>query len=111
MPFDGLPEGVVSDLVKLRLARDGLAKNWEQGALGHQADDTHCAIGWLLVATDWDPAETARLAHDYLYPALPKCRRLTDARPVNAVIDFNDDSQRVGTVLRMFDRAIVLAGG
>ena len=34
MPFDGLPEGVVSDMVKLRIALDGVCRRWSNTSIG-----------------------------------------------------------------------------
>ena len=75
MPFDGLPEGLVSDLVKLRIALDGVRGGWTRCTLGRRASGEHCALGWLLEATDYDRDETVRLALEYVYPALPQQAR------------------------------------
>ena len=69
MPFDGVPEGVVSDLVKLCIALDGVCRRWSNTSIGAREiggrpDAPHCTLGWLLVATDWDRDETTRLALD-----------------------------------------------
>lgn len=75
MPFDALPQEVVSDLVKLRIALDGVRQHWRSYRVGSPRDAEHCAIGWLLVAADWDRDEATRLALEYVYPALPEKAR------------------------------------
>lgn len=108
MPFDGLPESLLSDLVKLRIAADGIRGGWKQCKFGLSDEEKHCAIGWLLVATDWDQAEATRLAVDYLYPALPaKSRKSSRLR---SVWKYNDD-QKHADVVALFENAMVLAGG
>jgi hypothetical protein len=106
MPFDGLPEGLVSDMVKLRIALDGVRRGWAQYEVGPQGAEHHCAIGWLLVATDWDRDEATRLALEYVYPALPrKARRL--AR-LASIWTYNDGggSRRIE---KLFSNAVRLA--
>lgn len=34
MPFDGMPEALVSDLVKLQIALEGVKSNWRTGRFG-----------------------------------------------------------------------------
>lgn len=108
MPFDAMPEIVVSDLVKLRIAAEGLRRGWQQFEFGLEGDETHCAIGWLLVATEWDEAEATRLAVDYLYPALP--RRARKASRLKSVWKYNDNEDHKD-VVALFETAMTLAGG
>jgi hypothetical protein len=108
MPFDALPESIVSDLVKLRIARDGLASKdgWCQGKFGLENDRSHCVIGWLLKATEYDERESVRLLVKYIYPALPKSAQLSDR--IEAVYRFND-RQRKPAVTKLLDDALRLA--
>lgn len=106
MPFDGLPDGLLSDLVKLRIACDGVRSGWRQGAIG-QGEATHCAIGWLLVATDWDRDEAVRLALDYVYPALPKRAQKPSLR-LDAIWRYNDLHGHE-KIERLFSDAVRLA--
>lgn len=106
MPFDCLPDSAVSDLIKLRIARDGLAGGWQDGALGLQDEAQHCAIGWLLTATEWNEREATRLIAKYVYPALPKVPR--GATRISAVYRFNDSHGR-DAVVKLFNDAIRLA--
>jgi hypothetical protein len=106
MPFDGLPEGLLSDMAKLRLALDGVQRNWKKFKIGLQADDSHCALGWLLVATDWDRDEATRLALEYVYPALPEKARKTER--LRSIHQFNDFGSRK-RVVQLFADAVQLA--
>lgn len=106
MPFDGLPEGLVTDLVKLKIALDGVREGWTQCAFGLPKDDEHCAIGWLLVATDYDTKETARLALKYLYPALPERARKRER--LESIWEYNDRGSHK-RIVQLFDDAVKLA--
>ena len=113
MPFDGLPDGLLSDLAKLRIALAGVRdRGWSDHAIGARGiggrpEGAHCAIGWLLVATDWDRDETTRLALDYIYPALPEKAR-NDHRRMWSISNYNDKGSRK-QVERLFTDAITLA--
>jgi hypothetical protein len=107
MPFDALPEGVVSDLVKLRIALDGVRNNWISGQFGLPDAETHCAIGWLLVATDWDRDEATRLALKYLYPVLPPKAQHPDRR-LESIWNYNDRGSQA-RIIRLFTDAAGLA--
>jgi hypothetical protein len=112
MPFDCLPEQLLTDLVKLKLARDGIAggQGWSQHELGLTDEPSHCVIGWLLVAADWDAREATRLLVDYVYPALPDSARTQVKGRVSAVYHYNDGGyQTQRRVVRLFDDAIRLA--
>ena len=108
MPFDGVPEGLVSDLVKLRIALDGVRTHWREGAIGHQTDATHCAIGWLLVATEWNRDEAVRLALDYVYPALPEKARDPSEGRLEAIASYNDNGS-ASRIEKLFVGALQLA--
>lgn len=108
MPFDALPEIVVSDLVKLRIATEGIRRGFRQCEFGLAGDETHCAIGWLLVATEWDEAEATRLAVDYLYPALPKKARKPSR--LLSVWKYNDNHEH-DDLVGLFEKAMTLAEG
>ena len=103
MPFDALSGSVVSDVVKLRLARDGISENWRAHKLGLKDADSHCLVGWLLAVTDWNEEETARLALDYVFPALPKSAQQASA--IDSLVDYNDNRSH-RRVVRLLDRAI-----
>lgn len=113
MPFDGLPGNLVSDIVKLRIALDGVRKRgWSDHAIGARGiggrqEGAHCAIGWLLAATDWDRDETTRLALDYVYPALPEKAR-NDRKRMWSISNYNDRGSRA-RVEQLFVDAISLA--
>jgi hypothetical protein len=107
MPFDALPEGLLTDMARLRLALDGVRTNWGTHHVGLQDAEDHCAIGWLLVATDWDRAEAVRLALDYVYPALPDKARNPDSR-LRSIWEYNDRSSHKRMV-GLFDDAVRLA--
>lgn len=77
MPFDAMPEVVVSDVARLRVALDGVRNGWARYHIGLRGGD-HCALGWLLEAADWDRDEAVRLALKYVYPALPASARHND---------------------------------
>src|SRR5215472_3198784 len=105
MPFDAFPEGLTDDLVKLRTALNGVRTGWTEGSIGKGEAD-HCAIGWLLVATDWDRDEAVRLALEYVYPALPQKARKPH-RKITSIYVYNDDhSQR--TIEKLFINAVRL---
>lgn len=106
MPFDGLPDGLLSDLAKLRVALAGIGKGWRQCALGGPKAENHCALGWLLVATDWDTDEATRLALNYVYPALPEKAR---KGPVMESIYEYNDRRRHTEVVQLFKDAVSLA--
>lgn len=107
MPFDGVPEGLVSDLAKLRIALDGVRGGWTWGDVGGKHADEHCAIGWLLEATDWNRDETVRLALEYVYPALP-VRRQDPKDRLHSIMLFNDTTGRK-RIARLFEDAVRLA--
>ena len=107
MPFDGLPEGLISDLVKLRIALDGVKNGWTQHEFGSRWGTEHCAIGWLLEATDWDTGETTRLALKYLYPALPEKAKDPYDR-LASIWGYNDNGGHARMV-RLFGDAMKLA--
>jgi hypothetical protein len=107
VPFDGLPEGLISDLVKLRIALDGIKTDWMKYGFGTASDAApHCAIGWLLVATDWDTGETTRLALKYLYPALPEKAKKRER--LESIWNYNDGGGRE-RIVRLFGDAVKLA--
>ena len=92
MPFDGLPDGLSEDLVKLRTALAGIKNpaGWSKGSIGLDKDMPHCAIGWLLAATDGDIDATTRLALKYVYPALPpKAQKEKDGK-MYSIYSYND---------------------
>lgn len=107
MPFDALPENIVSDVIKLRLARNGIAEKRTIGELGLKGEEDHCALGWLLEAADHDPREAARLAVQYLWPAMPKSARNGTSK-VWAIAQHHDH-RSTDYVVRWFDRAIAIA--
>jgi hypothetical protein len=112
MPFDCLPEHLLTDLVKLKLARDGIAgdSGWAQSELGLADEPQHCVIGWLLVAADWDAREATRLLVNYVYPVLPESARNGFKGRASAVYHYNDEECRTQQrVVRLFDDAIRLA--
>jgi tRNA(Glu) U13 pseudouridine synthase TruD len=106
MPFDGLPEGVVSDLLKLRTALHGVENGWEQDRFGLRDDSNHCAIGWLLVAADWNWDEATRLALDYVYPALPVTAQKHER--LRSIWEYNDNGGHE-RIVKLFNKAIRLA--
>lgn len=107
MPFDALPDIVVSDLVKLKVALAGISKRWEADKVGLRGSEQHCAVGWLLVASDWDEREATRLALKYVYPSLPK-RAQHPERKVWSVSDYNDDHSHEA-IVQVFEAAVKLA--
>src|SRR5215831_8814143 len=111
MPFDALPEKLISDLLALRLAREGIKTGWLQGPFGIQGEEGHCLVGWLLASTDYNMAETTRLAVDYVWPALPaNARRCKSETKIENVWRYNDsDECRHEDVLKVMDDAIALA--
>ena len=108
MPFDGLPDGLSEDLVKLRTALAGIKDRagWAKGRIGLDKDVPHCAIGWLLAATDGDIDETTRLALRYVYPALPP-KAQKDAK-LASIWSYNDDGGHKRMV-ELFSGAVKLA--
>ena len=108
MPFDLLPEREAEDIVRLRVARDGVGAGWNTGNLGLEEDQKHCAIGWLLVATDWDEAAATQLALDYVWPALPPAAQAKFKGKIEAIYHFNDSADRK-RVLTLFNDALRLA--
>ena len=111
MPFDALPANPVSDVVRLKVARDGLAKGWRQMGLGERGAETHCLLGWLLEASDWDTEEATRLALEYVWAALPDRRKRECFGKMRAIYTFNDEASGSGEVVGVLDRAIGNAGG
>jgi hypothetical protein len=114
MPFDGLPDGLLSDLAKLKVALEGVKSRgrWSNQAIGGREiggrpEQAHCAIGWLLVATDWDREETTRLALAYVYPALPDTAR-DDRQRILSISQYNDRGSRK-RVVQLFEDAMQLA--
>lgn len=109
MPFDGTNALQSEDLVKLRVALEGVrGRGWSNHAIGARRPEApHCALGWLLVATDWDRDETTRLALDYVYPALPESARREGNR-MRAISDYNDRGSRE-RVVGLFTKAVELA--
>jgi hypothetical protein len=105
MPFDALPAPVLDDLARLHIVRDGVAaeNSWDQVSLGGRCATQHCLLGWLLVATDWDVDEAARITVDYLYPALPPSAQKRS--PTFSVSKYNDNHGRAA-VLRVIDKAM-----
>jgi len=111
MPFDALPKNVVSDVVRLTFARDGLAKGWRQMGLGERGADSHCLLGWLLEASDWDTEEATRLALEYVWAALPERRKRECYGKMRAIYAFNDEASGSWEVVGVLDRAIESAVG
>lgn len=109
MPFDAMPERVAEDVVKLRVARDGVGAGWRTSKLGLEDDQRHCAIGWLLVAADWDEAEATRLALEYVWPALPAGAKAKYHGKLEAIYKFNDNSGTSTRMLALFNAALGLA--
>jgi len=112
MPFDGLPEGLLSDMAKLRIALDGVRQRWAAGTIGIENADRHCALGWLLVATEWNRDEAVRLALDYVYPVLPEKVRERGSRAgeprLGLIVQYNDNGSRK-RVEQLFSSAVALA--
>jgi hypothetical protein len=108
MPFDLLPEREAEDIIRLRVARDGVGAGWNTGNLGLEEDQKHCAIGWLLVATDWNEAEATQLALDYVWPALPPAAQAKCQSKIEAIYKYNDSADRK-RVLTLFNDALRLA--
>jgi len=110
MPFDALPGNVVTDIVRLKVARDGLANGWRQMGLGTRGEDSHCLLGWLLEASDWDAEEATRLALDYVWAALPERRKRECYGKMRAIYTFNDEASGRAEVVAVLNRAIERAG-
>jgi hypothetical protein len=108
MPFDGLPEGLVADVVKLRVALDGVRRGWCTQCLGLEGEEGHCAVGWLLKATDYDTTETTRLALEYVYPALPATAQTHNVPRLESIYEYNDGGGQK-RIERLFETAIKLA--
>lgn len=111
MPFDG--HLADADVAMLRAARDGLVKRggWRQSKLGWAGEPSHCAIGWLLEAADWNRKEVGRLVADYLLRALSE-RAQCDVDGLWAIVRFNDaPNRKKAEVVRLFDDAIRIASG
>lgn len=106
MPFDGLPEGLLSDIAKLRVALAGVEKKWRCGALGLIPEESHCALGWLLVATDGNIKDATRLAVDYVYPALPDSARRGSR--IESIYRYND-LRGQNSVAKLFKNAVDFA--
>ena len=108
MPFDGMPDGLSEDLVKLRTALAGIKNRdgWAIGSIGLHKDAPHCAIGWLLATTDGDVDETTRLALKYVYPALPP-KAQTEAK-LASIWGYNDGGGHKRMV-ELFTGAVKLA--
>lgn len=114
MPFDAMPETQTNDVIKLRIALDGLSdkRQWAQGSWGTKRSADHCLLGWLLMATDYEPDEATRLALDYVWPSLPeKVRGRPCGSKVTAISNYNDSCRtRHGDVVALLERAIEKAG-
>jgi len=74
--------------------------------LGARGSDSHCLLGWLLEATDWDTEEATRLALDYVWAALPERRRRECYGKMRAIYTFNDEASGSGEVVGVLDKAI-----
>jgi hypothetical protein len=94
-------------MAKLRVALEGVRTNWDTGEVGLRDAEDHCAIGWLLVATDWNREEAVRLALEYVYPALPEKARKPDQR-LKSIWRYNDHGSN-RRIVRLFDDAMRLA--
>lgn len=112
MPFDALPEIVVSDLVRLKVALDliGDQSKWfgKERKVGVRGGERHCAVGWVLRACDWDEAAALKLVADYLYPSLPEKAQKERRGLVWSVSDYNDNHKHAD-VVALFERAVKLA--
>jgi len=111
MPFDALPGDVASDVVRLKVARDGVAKGWRQMEFGSRGAGEHCLLGWLLEASDWDSVGATELALKYVWPALPERRKRECYGKMRAIYTFNDEASGSGEVIEVLNRAIASAGG
>ena len=107
MPFDGTLALQSEDLVKLRVALDGVRNQWAIGKLGLAPQGDHCALGWLLVATDWDKDEATRLAIDYVWPALPPKAQGHDGK-LRSIYSYNDNHSHK-SIVDLFTKAVELA--
>jgi len=106
MPFDGTFALQSEDLVRLRVALDGVRNQWAIGKIGLAPEGDHCALGWLLVATDWDKDEATRLAIDYVWPALPpKAQR---EGKLQSIFSYNDNHSQQ-RIVALFTKAVELA--
>jgi hypothetical protein len=111
MPFDALPENVVSDLVRLKVALDLISnkRRWYAGSVGHRGEERHCAVGWVLRACEWDKAAAMKLVTDYLYPSLPaKAQKEKSRGRVWSVSDYNDNNSHEA-IVKVFEDAVLLA--
>lgn len=112
MPFDALPEIVVSDLVRLKVALGFVSDKakWlgPERQVGLRGRERHCAVGWVLEACDWDKEAALKLVRDYLYPALPEKAKKEKRGIVWSVSDYNDRHQHKD-VVAVFERAVKLA--
>lgn len=110
MPFDALPEIVVSDLVRLKVALDLISDRpkWDNRAVGLRGGERHCAVGWVLRACDWDKEAALKLVADYLYPSLPENAKNPRRGIVWSVSDYNDFHQHKD-IVAVFERAVKLA--
>lgn len=109
MPFDGLPGGLSEDLVRLRTALAGIKnlEGWARGRVGLDKDAPHCALGWLLIATDNNLDATTRLALKYVYPALPPKAQQQDK--IRSIWQYNDAAHSHARMVQLFDDAVRLA--
>jgi hypothetical protein len=110
MPFDAMPEIVVSDLVRLKVALGliGEKDKWSAGRVGYRGGERHCAVGWVLRACDWDKEAALKLVADYLYPALPETAKNERKGVVWSVSDYNDHHKHKD-IVAVFERAVTLA--
>jgi hypothetical protein len=107
-PDGGLPrcrltdcEGLLSDMAKLRVSVQ--RGDWVVGQVGGQMAAEHCAIGWLLVATDWDRDEAVWLAS----LRLRRCLKARNDMPIQSTIAITIGGRKR---VRLFDDAVKLAG-
>jgi hypothetical protein len=110
VPFDCLPEGLVSDLVRLKVALNliGDKDKWFDDRVGLRGGERHCAVGWVLRACDWDKEAALKLVADYLYPSLPEKAKNEKKGRVWSVSDYNDDHKHKD-IVAVFERAVKLA--
>jgi hypothetical protein len=110
MPFDCLPEIVVSDLVRLKVALGLISDKpkWSDERVGYRGGEHHCAVGWVLRACDWDKEAALKLVTEYLYPSLPTRAKNEKRGQVWSVSDYNDRHQHKD-IVEVFERAVKLA--